>query len=239
MKKIIVWARGLSWSSSRGGRLSFRRPLNGFKLPVIASLRTVKASLVGMAVCCMPNLVLANGQGENGSWQFQTSQERVNKAVIADLVQKNRSGYYESFKSVYNYNTYIERQVNCSVSALTTGNSGSNTTAASTSSPNLSNSGSTSSNTAANAASNGLSQAGLSGVIAATRSASPTGSISNGQSNNGALNSDVSGSNTSASTGPVAANGGTTDQMLNSQQTNSGLLASSISSSTACAGPLN
>jgi hypothetical protein len=37
----------------------------------------------------------------------------------------------------------------------------------------------------------------------------------------------------------VAANGGVTDQVLNSQQSNSGMLTASISASTACAGPLN
>jgi hypothetical protein len=48
----------------------------------------------------------------------------------------------------------------------------------------------------------------------------------------------VSGSSNSASTGQVAANGGMTDQVLNSQQSNSGVLTSSISSSSACAGTL-
>ena len=183
---------------------------------------------------------LSNGPGENASWQFQTSQERVNKAAIADLVEKKRAGYYDSFKAVYNYNTYIERQVNCSVSALTTGNTGSNGLSAATSSPTLSNSGSTSSDTGANTASNGLSQAGLTGVLQASNdSNTPTGTLSSGQSNTGALTSGVSASNTSASTGPVAANGGVTDQVLNSQQSNSGMLTASISASTACAGPLN
>lgn len=183
---------------------------------------------------------LANGPGENATWQFQTTQERVNKAAIADLVEKKQAGYYDSFKTVYNYNTYIERQVNCSVSALTTGNTGSNGLTAATSSPTLNNSGSTSSEAAANAASNGLSQAGLSGVLTASNdSNTPTGSLSSGQSNSGALNSGVSASSTSASTGAVGANGGVTDQVLNSQQANSGMLTASISSSTACAGPLN
>lgn len=182
----------------------------------------------------------ANGQGENTTWQFQTSQERVNKAAVADMVEKKKAGFYDSFKAVYNYNTYIERQVNCSVSALTTGNTGSNGLSAATSSPTLSSSGSTSSSTGANTASNGLSQAGLTGVLQAGSSGStPTGTLSSGQSNTGALNSGVSASTTSASTGAVAANGGSTDQVLNSQQANSGMLTASISASTACAGTLN
>ncbi len=196
------------------------------------------------AVVCLllaqaPSL-LANGPGENSAWQFQTSQERVNKAAIADLVEKKRAGYYDSFKAVYNYNTYIERQVNCSVSALTTGNTGSNGLTAATSSPSVSNSGSTSSDTGANTSSNGLSQAGLTGVLQASNdSNTPTGTLTSGQSNTGSLSSGVSASNTSASTGTIGASGGTSEQVLNSQQSNSGMLTSSISSSTACAGPLN
>lgn len=185
-------------------------------------------------------LALANGPGENATWQFSTTQERVNKAAVADFVEKKRAGYYDSFKTVNNYNTYIERQVNCSVSALTTGNTGSNGLTAATSSPTLSNSGSTSSETGANTNSNGLSQAGLTGVLqAGIGGNTPTGTISSGQSNTGALNSGVSASNTSATTGAVAANGGMTDQVLNSQQSNSGMLTASISASTACAGSLN
>lgn len=183
---------------------------------------------------------MANGPGENSPWQFQTSQERVNKAAITDMVEKKRAGYYDSFKTVYNYNTYIERQVNCSVSALTNGNTGTNGMNAATSSPTVSNSGSTSSDTGANTASNGLSQAGLTGVLlASNESNTPTGTLSSGQSNTGALTSGVSASSTSAATGAVGANGGVSDQVLNSQQSNSGMLTASISSSTACAGPLN
>ena len=185
-------------------------------------------------------VALANGPGENSSWQFQTAAERVNKAAIADLEQKKRAGYYDSFKTVYNYNTYIERQVNCSVSALTTGNTGSNGMTAATSSPTLSNSGTTSSDTGANTSSNGLSQAGLTGVLQASNdSNTPTGTLTSGQSNTGSLSSGVSASNTSATTGAVSASGGMSDQVLNSQQSNSGMLTASISSSTACAGPLN
>lgn len=194
------------------------------------------ASLALGCVCA----AWANGPGENSSWQFQTAQERVNKAAIADLVEKKSAGYYDAIKPVYNYNTYIERQFNCSVSALTTGNTGSNGLSAATSSPTLTNSGTTSAETGANTASNGLSQAGLTGMLQANNgSNTPTGSFSNGQSNTGALNAGVSSSNTSATTGAVTASGGVTDQVLNAHQANSGMLTATISSSTACAGPLN
>lgn len=184
----------------------------------------------------LPLAVQANGYGESGSWGFQSNQDKVNKAYVLDMLEKKKNGYYNAIKSTYNYNTYIDKQVNCSLSSVTTGTSGSNGLQASTSSPVLNNTGTTSASGAANSASNGLSQAGLSGVF--NTNATPPGGISSGQSSSGALNSSVSGSSNSASTGQVAANGGVTDQVLNSQQSNSGVLTSSISSSSACTGTL-
>ncbi len=178
--------------------------------------------------------VQANGFGDSGSWGFQTQQDRVNKGTVLDLIQKNKNGYYNAIKSTYNYNTYIDKQVNCTLSATTNGTSGTNGMDASASSPVLNNTGTTSASGAANSASNGLSQSGLTGVF--NTNATPPGSISSGQSSSGALNSSISGASNSASTGQVAANGGMTDQVLNSQQTNSGVLTSSISASSACAG---
>ena len=187
-------------------------------------------------MCVMPLAAQANGYGESGSWGFQTNQDKVNKAYVLDMIEKKKNGYYNAIKSTYNYNTYIDKQVNCTLSAVTTGTSGTNGLEASTSSPVLNNTGTTAASGAANSASNGLSQAGLTGIF--NTNATPPGSISSGQSSSGALNSSVSGSSNSASTGQVAANGGMTDQVLNSQQSNSGVLTSSISSSSACAGTL-
>ena len=192
--------------------------------------------VMGSAAWLSMPAAMANGYGESGSWGFQTQQDRVNKAYVLDMIEKKKNGYYNAIKSTYNYNTYIDKQVNCSLSSVTTGTSGSNGLQASASSPVLNNTGTTSASGAANSASNGLSQASLTGVF--NTNSTPPGSVSNGQSSSGALNSSVSGSSNSASTGQVAANGGTTDQILNSQQSNSGILTSSISASSACAGPL-
>ena len=182
----------------------------------------------------LPPLAQANGYGESGSWGFQTQQDKVNKAYVLDMIEKKKNGYYNAIKSTYNYNTYIDKQVNCSLSSVTTGTSGSSSLQATTSSPVLNNTGTTSASGAANSASNGLSQASLTGVF--NTNATPPGSISSGQSSSGALNSSISGASNSASTGQVAANGGMTEQVLNSQQTNSGVLTSSISASSACVG---
>ncbi|MEY4977235.1 MAG: hypothetical protein RIQ97_2430 [Pseudomonadota bacterium] len=193
----------------------------------------------GLALC-LANPALSNGFGESGTWQFQSSQEKVNRATLLDMIEKKKAGYYDSFRSTYNYNTYIDRQVNCTMTAANTANAGTNSTTAATSSPTLTSSGTTSSNVAANSGSSGLSQAGLNGVLTPSQTNSvPTGSLSNTQSNSGALNSGVSGSSTTSSTGAVTAGGGATDQVLNSDQNNSGSLSASISGSTACSGTLN
>jgi hypothetical protein len=198
-----------------------------------ACQRLVALTMGTSALLSMPT-AMANGYGESGSWGFQTQQDKVNKAYVLDMIEKKKNGYYNAIKSTYNYNTYIDKQVNCTLSAVTNGTSGANGLDASTSSPVLNNTGTTSASGAANSASNGLSQASLTGVF--NTNATPPGSISSGQSSSGALNSSISGASNSASTGQVAANGGVTDQVLNSQQSNSGVLTSSISASSACAG---
>lgn len=176
----------------------------------------------------------ANGFGENPNWNFQTNQDRLNKAAVLDLMEKKKGGYYHAMTPTYN--TYIYRQVNCTMSSSTTGNTGINGTTASTSSPVLNNSGSTTSSTDANTASNGLPSGGWGGLVTASLGELAAGSIASSQSNTGSLGSGVTGSNTSATTGPLSANGGVSNQTLSSMQSSAGTLSSSINSSTACAG---
>ena len=217
-----------------------KKTINGGAVKQASTERLTEASLRHwlwvLAGFLVTTGVQANGYGESGSWGFQTNQDRVNKAFVTDMIEKKKSGYYNAIRPVYNYNTYIDKQVNCTLSASNTGTSGSNGLQASASSPVLNNTGTTSASGTANTASNGLSQSGLRGVF--NTSTSPPGSISSGQNSSGALNSSVSASSNTASTGEVVANGGITDQVLNSQQSNSGILTASISASSACAGSL-
>lgn len=202
--------------------------------------------ILGLSVGCLASLLMvtpsqANGIGENGAWQFQTTQDKVNKGAIVDLMERKKGGYYDSFKTTINNNTYIDKQYNCSLSAYSQGNSGSNGMTAATSSPDVSNTGSTSSATGANTASNGVSQFGLPGVLVALNGAGQpsSGAVANTQSNSGSLSSGVAGSSTAATTGAISSDGGRTDQALNSEQNNSGAQTASVSGSTACVGPLN
>lgn len=195
---------------------------------------------VTSALICNITPVVANGLGENSSWQFQTSQDKVNKGAVLDLIERKKGGYYDAIKTNINNTTYIDRQYNCSVTAVTTGNTGSNATSASTSSPIVTSSGATTADTLANSATNGLAQTSA-GAILQSGNWVPAGSngIDSTQGNSGNLSSGISGSTTNSSNGAVAAGGGTTDQVLNSKQNNTGTLTASVQGSTACVGPLN
>jgi hypothetical protein len=197
------------------------------------------ASLGILSLASQP--AAANGLGENGSWQFQTSQDKVNKGAIVDLMERKKGGFYDSFKTTVNNTniTNIDKQFNCSLGATTTGNAGSNSTTASTSSPSVSNPSTTSAGTTANTASNGVSQSGLMGVLVAGVGTPPQGVVDSNQNNSGSLSSGIAGSSTNSTTGAISADGGRTDQALNSLQTNAGTQTASIAGSTACVGPLN
>ena len=148
----------------------------------------------------------ANGVGENGSWQFPTSADKVNQAAIADMIEKKKSGYYAPPV----YTTNIEHQYNCSVASTATANEGSNT--------NLANSPTTSGGSAgATGNSNSSDVDGWTGNEQSNSDQSNSGHV--GASVNGDSNSHVSGS---------------PDQALNSQQTNSGNQSASVDGSSAC-----
>lgn len=210
------------------------------RAPKTRILLAVASAVLGLGM----QPATANGLGENGSWQFQTSADKVNKGAVLDLIERKKGGYFDSFKTnINNTNiTNIDKQFNCSVGATTTGNAGSNGMTASTSSPTTSNTGTTSSGTTANTASNGVGQNGFGSVLVAGAGGvgmPPQGVVDSNQANSGTLSSGVSGSSTNATTGAISADGGRTDQALNSLQSNSGTQTASIQGSTACVGPLN
>lgn len=190
--------------------------------------------LVKTAASCLAALLLAalpayaNNIGENNAWGFETTQERTTRQTNLDLSERKKGGYYDSFQTNVTNNTYIQNQTNCSLSASSVGNSGSNGMSAYASSPTVSGSASTSAGSTANGATN--STLGATGLYTLG-----TGLTSN-QSNSGSLTSGVSSSITSGTTGSVAASGGRSSQVLNSQQNSSGVLTASVSGSSACAG---
>ena len=203
-----------------------------------------KEVIAGIVLAGFSCLALANNLGENGAWQFSTQQDKVNRSVTLDQIEKKQSGYYEAIKPVYHYTTYIQRQYNCTLSSSTVGNTGSNATTATNSSPSVSNTGATTSSTLANSASNSFPESGAINSSSASGSSSSSAyslpsSLANSQSNSGSMSSGVTSSNTSATTGSVTAGSGASEQVLNSQQSNSGTLSASVAGSTACSGPFN
>lgn len=165
--------------------------------------RCACAALILSAVLTAP--AHANNYGESYGWQFRTSADRANQAIVLDLMERRRAGYYQA----PNYTTTIERQYNCGITATALGNEGSQSAVAN--SPSVS--GPTSLATG-NEASTVLNGRG--------------GGSSSTQSNTGVVSAGVNGS---ASTW---VNGSPT-QALNSTQSNSGQQAASVAGSSACA----
>ncbi len=181
----------------------------------------------------------ANNLGENFGWQFGTTQDRVNKTAVLDQIEKKKSGYYDALSPVYNSTTYIQRQYNCSLSSSTVGNVGTNTTAATNSSPTVANSSATTSTSLANSDTTSAPGNGTNGASASGAASSLSNNLANTQTNGGSLTAGVTGSNTNSASGAVTAGSGTSDQVLNSQQSNAGNLSASVAGSTACSGALN
>ena len=174
-------------------------------------LRSGAAAIALLSGMALPPAAFANNYGESTAWQFHTSTDRANLAVIADLIAKRKAGYYQAPV----YNTTIERQYNCGITSTATGNADSQTALAN--SPFV---------TGATSSANG----NTSETDVASRSGASSGTD---QTNNGLVSASVSG-------GTSASGYGTATQALNSTQTNSADQSASVSSSTACAfGTLN
>ena len=170
------------------------------------------ACATALYVCTPITAVHANNLAESVAWQFAGPQDLIAQAAARDLIERRRGGVY----AAPIYNTHIDRQYNCSVSASAIGNNGSQSAIAN--SPTTS--GATSTSTGNNSAS--------------TVTGDPSdATIDTGQSNGGAVSSTLNGATTTHVTGAAW-------QTLNSSQSNSGNQSASVSGSNACAfGVLN
>lgn len=166
-----------------------------------------------VALCASPlSAAHANNYAESIAWQFAGPQDLIAQAAARDLSERRRGGVY----AAPIYNTNIDRQYNCSVSASAIGNNGSQSVLAN--SP-------TTSGAASTATGNNSTS-----TVTGDRS---DATIGNGQSNGGAVTSTLNGATTTHVTGAAW-------QTLNSSQSNSGNQSASVSGSNACAfGVLN
>lgn len=178
-------------------------------------MKHAKLTAISIALCLgLSCPALANNVGENHSWRFQTTADKVNQAAVQDMIRKRKGGYY----SAPVYTTNIDRQYNCNVTASAQGNQGTNATTAN-------------SPTTDGAKSDATGNANSSNV---TGGFGADGGADSDQNNSGAVGSSVWGGTS------TNVNGWAT-QALNSKQTNSGDQSANVSGSTGCkfAGVLN
>ena len=163
----------------------------------------------------------ANGIFENRSWSFRTSADRAADAYVLEVIERQKGGFYDS-ATINNNNTnttnFYGDQFNCAVAPQATGSSAASVVDAVTSSPEVAPGGGFTANTTGNATDNQMSDS--------------DGAFNNGQTNEGALNSDIN--NNTATAGNTDASGGHTDQVLNNTQTNSGSQTADVSNSQGC-----
>lgn len=82
--------------------------------------------LMTAAVCSVVTVVVGasaafgNGFLENRPWQFDTANDKIAKASMADLREKKKGGYYDGFDTNIN-NTFTTNiagdQINCNLTA--------------------------------------------------------------------------------------------------------------------------
>jgi len=174
--------------------------------------RHYTSALITLAIAATPAPAIANNYGESLAWQFASPSDIAAQAAIRDLIERRRGGAYAAPA----YTTNIARQVNCSLAASATGNSG--LQSATANSPSV-----TGASANATGNSNGSSITG--------DRANP--SLSASQGNSGAVSSTLNGATMTRIDGAAT-------QALNSTQSNGGDQAASISGSSACAfGVLN
>jgi hypothetical protein len=153
----------------------------------------------------------ANSVGENAPWQFQTTSEMANQAYIEELRRKNASGAFQAPQ--YNYYIDTQNNFNCSNSANSSGNGGSNAANANT----PSSSGATGSALGNQTSSSGSAQ-GLTGDVV----------LNSGQDNSGPVVTSVTGDSFADASNNLSR------QVLNTMQTNTGLQDASVVGSNGC-----
>lgn len=167
-------------------------------------------AVFGTSLLGLSGHALANGAGENTSWQFQTTAELANRAYLEDLRRKQQSGFYSAPVN------YIENQnnFNCSNAANASGNGGTNTATANTP-------------TSSGASGSAIGSQNTSSVSSLQTPYSTV--LNNGQENWGFVGSGVTGDSLASASGNLSR------QVLNTFQSNPGIQDASINGSSACA----
>lgn len=172
------------------------------------------------AMLCAATTVHAQGWlGETVPWQFQSSADRANRALVNDMVEKKKGGYYEAFKSTYITN--IDRQVNCNFQPTSAGNSNSSDQASRVASPDTT-------------ATSTSSASSLGSQYQSSDNLGRGGVSNNTQGNSGTITSGVDGSPSTTTTAPINSDRSAGQLDMQISQSNSGNQSTSVSGSSAC-----
>ncbi len=184
---------------------------------------------------------LANGLFEDNSWQFETTADRANKAVVLDLILKQKAGAYNySYTNTNTINYNIDGDyIDCNMTSQATGNSGSVSQDAPVGSPSITVDSTTSSSTTGNSGTGTVTAGGNSSSTDgddSSASADGTNTVSNNQSNDGSSQSSSADGNSFSSTvSEVSGSGGEASVALNSSQSvDNTTVSSTISNSDVC-----
>lgn len=185
--------------------------LSATKVGLVSSVRKRHEFVLALLVCAVVAAVpaRANGGGENSSWQFMSSTDKTNRAFIEELRQRKKSGAYAPPV----YNTFIDRQFNCNVTATSKGNEGVSSTVAS--SPSTTGN---SNQAKANESQNGFDLFGFPNQLDVNGRQSNAGSVL--ASTSGGVQTKLAGNNS--------------EQVINSSQTNTAAQTAKVDGSTAC-----
>ncbi|MFB9149025.1 hypothetical protein [Roseovarius ramblicola] len=193
---------------------------------IVGNSAAVRFAVIVVALTASTGGVFANGLGENRSWQFDTSADKANKAFVADLIERQKGGFFDGFDNNFITNndntTNIGTQINCTNAANATGNIADNQqagpTTVSNSDPDVI------ADSTGNIADNQANSDG------ASSGADP--SVGGSQDNSGNVDSSVS--NSDINSGVSGVSNGDTDQTLTNNQDNSGNQNAGVDGSTAC-----
>ncbi len=202
-------------------------------IPNITSARSALVITMLLGGVMVSSHVLANGQFENRSWQFQTPSERSVRAGIADLQERKAGGFFDGFDTTVNNNfetNVFGDQINCDVQATSLGNSGSNFVDGSAGSP-----------IGSSDAFDTDSRGNTNDTIARLGNASDgvgTGEVLNTQtSTNSPVSSNISNSDVLLDIGEQTANGTNNIDLASTQNNDGATLDASVLNSTACFRP--
>lgn len=181
---------------------------------------TLQAVLILSASALINGSASANGLSDNRSWQFQTSADRANNAIVRDMIERKKGGFYDSYETIINNTTTTTiqgDQINCNVAPSAIGSQSGSEMDALTSSPHVAPGSDITADATGNAGHN---------------DAGGDAALNSDQSNGGDQSSTVS--DLDATAGPVDASGGATSQVLNNTQDNSGDQVASVTNSQGC-----